>query len=178
MTDFGLAKRVEGESQGLTATGQILGTPSYMPPEQAEGDNARIGPLADVYSLGAILYCLLTGRPPFQAASAVETLLQVMSQEPARPRQLNPAVPRDLETICAEVPGERRRRGVTTRPRSSPTSCSDSSTVARSWQGRWVLWVGRGDGVGETGDGCAGSRCCRAGGGDRRRVDGGRGGAA
>ena len=80
ITDFGLAKRVEGESQGLTATGQVLGTPSYMPPEQAEGDNARIGPLADVYSLGAVLYCLLTGRPPFQAASAVETLLQVMAR--------------------------------------------------------------------------------------------------
>ena len=111
VTDFGLAKRVEGESQGLTATGQVLGTPSYMPPEQAAGENAKIGPLADVYSLGAVLYCLLTGRPPFQAASAVETLLQVMTREPVRPRQLNPAVPRDLETIslkCLEKDPARR----------------------------------------------------------------------
>jgi predicted Ser/Thr protein kinase len=113
VTDFGLAKRVEGESHGLTATGQVLGTPSYMPPEQAQGDNARIGPLADVYSLGAVLYCLLTGRPPFQAASAVETLLQVVARDPVGPRQLNTAVPRDLETIamkCLEKDPARRYR--------------------------------------------------------------------
>jgi WD40 repeat protein/tRNA A-37 threonylcarbamoyl transferase component Bud32 len=111
VTDFGLAKQVEDESQGLTATGQVLGTPSYMAPEQAQGDNARIGPLADVYSLGAVLYCLLTGRPPFQAASTVETLLQVVAREPVRPKQLNAAVPRDLETItlkCLDKEPSRR----------------------------------------------------------------------
>ncbi|MBW3599284.1 MAG: serine/threonine protein kinase, partial [Planctomycetes bacterium] len=99
VTDFGLAKTVEGDS-GLTASGQILGTPGYMPPEQAMGDIHQIGPHSDVYSLGAVLYCLLTGRPPFQAATAVETLHQVIEREPARPRLLNPAVDLDLETIC------------------------------------------------------------------------------
>ncbi|MEX0817992.1 MAG: serine/threonine-protein kinase, partial [Pirellulaceae bacterium] len=75
VTDFGLAKTVEGDSD-LTATGQVLGTPSYMPPEQAAGRIEAIGPRSDIYSLGAVLYCLLTGRPPFQSASAVETIRQ------------------------------------------------------------------------------------------------------
>lgn len=98
VTDFGLAKRTEADS-GLTGTGQILGTPAYMPPEQASG-KADVGPLADVYSLGAILYCLVTGRPPFQAASPMDTLLQVLDKEPVAPRVLNESVPKDLETIC------------------------------------------------------------------------------
>ena len=99
VTDFGLAKKTEADS-GLTGTGQILGTPSYMPPEQASGNTDEVGPLADVYSLGAILYCLLTGRPPFQAASPMDTLLQVLDKEPAPLRLLNTNVDRDLETIC------------------------------------------------------------------------------
>ena len=99
VTDFGLAKRVEGDSD-LTATGQILGTPSYMPPEQASGKVDEITEAADVYSLGAILYALLTGRPPFQADNSLDTLLQVLEREPLSPRQLNPSVPQDLETIC------------------------------------------------------------------------------
>ena len=99
ITDFGLAKTTT-EDSGMTATGQILGTPSYMPPEQAAGRIEQIGPGADVYSLGAILYCMITGRPPFQAASVMETLKQVLEQEPVSPRTLNPAVDRDLETIC------------------------------------------------------------------------------
>ncbi len=99
VTDFGLAKRVQGDS-GLTGSGQIMGTPSYMPPEQAGGPRGEVGPAADVYSLGATLYALLTGRPPFQAASAMDTVLQVVSEEPVPPRRLNPAVDRDLETIC------------------------------------------------------------------------------
>ena len=110
VTDFGLAK-LTGSGSDLTGTGQILGTPSYMPPEQASGKTDQIGPLADVYSLGAILYCLLTGRPPFQAASPLETLLQVQKQEPVRVRQLNSQVPRDLETIthkCLEKNSSRR----------------------------------------------------------------------
>jgi WD40 repeat protein/serine/threonine protein kinase len=99
VTDFGLAKQLQRDS-GLTASGQVMGTPSYMPPEQAAGRTDAIGPAADVYALGAILYCLLTGRPPFQAASVMETLQQVLQREPVPPRQLNPGVPRDLETIC------------------------------------------------------------------------------
>jgi WD40 repeat protein/tRNA A-37 threonylcarbamoyl transferase component Bud32 len=110
ITDFGLAKQVQGDSH-LTGTGQILGTPSYMPPEQAAGNVEEIGPAADVYALGAILYRLLAGRPPFQAANPLDTLLQVLNQEPVALRQLNPGVPLDLETIalkCLEKDRQRR----------------------------------------------------------------------
>ncbi len=112
ITDFGLAKRIQ-EDHGLTATGQVMGTPSYMPPEQASGRGGEIGPTLDVYSVGAILYCLVTGRPPFQASSRTDTLSQVMDREPVSPRQLNAAVPRDLETIVLKClrkdPGRRYR---------------------------------------------------------------------
>ena len=99
VTDFGLARRLEGGGR-LTLSGAPMGTPSYMAPEQARGDKEAIGPTADVYALGAILYELLTGRPPFRAATAAETLQQVISQEPAPPSRVNDNVPRDLETIC------------------------------------------------------------------------------
>ncbi len=99
VADFGLAKMVRDDSH-LTMTGQVLGTPAYMPPEQAAGKSLDVGPEADIYSVGAILYCLLTGRPPFQAATSAETLRQVLEQEPVSPRQLNRVVGRDLETIC------------------------------------------------------------------------------
>jgi WD40 repeat protein/tRNA A-37 threonylcarbamoyl transferase component Bud32 len=99
VTDFGLAKNVQVESQ-LTHTGQVLGTPSYMPPEQAAGKGTEVGVAADVYALGAVLYCLLTGRPPFQAAHSWQVLKQVMEQEPVPPSQLNNAVNRDLGTVC------------------------------------------------------------------------------
>jgi WD40 repeat protein len=99
VTDFGLAKRVQGASQ-VTVRGQVLGTPSYMPPEQAAGKADEVGAAADIYSLGALLYCLLSGRPPFQAANSVDTLRQVLEQEPVPLRSLNSAVTRDLETIC------------------------------------------------------------------------------
>ena len=99
VTDFGLAKKVQGDS-GLTGSGQIMGTPSYMPPEQAGGKRGEVGPAADVYALGATLYALLTGRPPFQAATAMDTVIQVISDEPVPPRRLNASIPRDLETIC------------------------------------------------------------------------------
>ncbi len=99
VTDFGLAKRTDSDSQ-LTGTGQLIGTPSYMSPEQAAGINDAIGPLTDVYSLGAVLYCLLTGHPPFRAANLMDTVAQVTNQEPIPPRQVNGAVERDLQTIC------------------------------------------------------------------------------
>lgn len=99
VTDFGLARRAESNSD-LTRTGAVMGTPSYMPPEQASGKTDEVGPLADVYSLGAILYCMLTGRPPFQASNPLDTLMQVIEREPVSVSTLNPAVPRDLETIC------------------------------------------------------------------------------
>jgi serine/threonine-protein kinase len=99
VTDFGLAKRVEGGAS-LTGTGAIVGTPSYMAPEQAVGSRDTTTPASDVYSLGAILYELLTGRPPFQAASVWDVLLMVRSEEPIRPRLLNRKIPPDLEMIC------------------------------------------------------------------------------
>jgi hypothetical protein len=97
VTDFGLAKKLDEE--GHTQTGDILGTPSYMAPEQAEG-RRDIGPGADIYALGAILYECLTSRPPFRAALPYETMLQVKTEEPVSVRQLNRQVPADLETIA------------------------------------------------------------------------------
>jgi len=98
ITDFGLAKRIDVD-QSLTRTGTVLGTPAYMAPEQAAG-RKELTAAADIYSLGAILYELLTGRPPFQASHPVDTLLLVLEQEPVPPRDLNPTVPRELELIC------------------------------------------------------------------------------
>jgi hypothetical protein len=116
ITDFGLAKMLgaggeagkrapwslpAGEAgEPLTASGAVLGTPSYMAPEQAGGKTKEIGPLADVYSLGAIFYECLTGRPPFKGPTPVDTILQVLSQEPVPPSRLQPGLPRDLETMC------------------------------------------------------------------------------
>ena len=99
ITDFGLAKRLEGP--GVTQTGQgILGTPSYMAPEQAEGKSKKLGPGVDVYALGATLYEILTGRPPFREDTPLETMLKVTREEPLSLSQLRANVPRDLETIC------------------------------------------------------------------------------
>jgi hypothetical protein len=99
ITDFGLAKRLDAAT-GQTASGAIMGTPGYMAPEQATGRTKAIGPAADIYGLGAILYELLTGRPPFQADTPLDTLLEVIHSEPVPPRQRQPAIPRDLETVC------------------------------------------------------------------------------
>jgi hypothetical protein len=105
IADFGLAKRL-GAGPGsampgpLTQSGAILGTPAYMAPEQAGGKRGKVGPPADVYALGAILYELLTGRPPFQADSPVDVILKVATEEPLPPRQVEPGVPRELEAVC------------------------------------------------------------------------------
>ncbi len=110
ITDFGLAKRL-GVASHLTATGQILGTPSYMPPEQASGKIHDVGEAADIYALGAILYAMLSGRPPFVAENPIEVLLQVLEREPPRLKQLQPSVPVELESICLKClekrPGDR-----------------------------------------------------------------------
>lgn len=110
VTDFGLAKRTAA-ANSLTQSGAILGTPSYMAPEQATGGRGNVGPLCDVYSLGAILYALLTGHPPFQGSSPVDTLLMVLEQDLLPPRLLNRRVSRDLEMIvlrCLQKPSELR----------------------------------------------------------------------
>ena len=102
ITDFGLAKQMQGDSQ-QTRTGAIMGTPSYMAPEQAWGQTHEIGPLSDQYSLGAILYEMLVGRPPFQGATTLETLELARNQEPVPPTRLQPKVPTDLATICLKA---------------------------------------------------------------------------
>ncbi|HYH63579.1 MAG TPA: protein kinase, partial [Urbifossiella sp.] len=110
ITDFGLAKDLHaGDDQ--TASGVVMGTPNYMAPEQAEGKSKGVGPPADVYSLGAILYEALTGRPPFTGESSMDTFIQIFHAEPVSPSRLQPRIPRDLETICLKclhkVPGRR-----------------------------------------------------------------------
>ncbi|MGL4422227.1 MAG: serine/threonine-protein kinase, partial [Gemmataceae bacterium] len=99
LTDFGLARKLEDDTE-RTAAGAILGTPSYMAPEQAAGDNAAIGPPADIYGLGAILYEVLTGRPPFKGGNVWEVIRLVRTADPIAPHLLRPGIPRDLETVC------------------------------------------------------------------------------
>ena len=110
VTDFGLAKRLDSASE-LTASGQILGTPSFMAPEQASGKVHEVREPADLYALGAVLYNMLCGHPPFQAASQIDTLIQVVTEDPIPPKELNRNVPIDLNTICLKClekkPGNR-----------------------------------------------------------------------
>jgi hypothetical protein len=125
VADFGLARQLDADS-GATQAGMVMGTPSYMAPEQASGQAHEAGPPADVYSLGAILYQCLTARPPFRGASTLETLEQVRHQEPLSPRALQPTVPRDLETICLKC--------LRKEPESRYTSAAELADDLRRWQ--------------------------------------------
>jgi serine/threonine-protein kinase len=110
IADFGLAKRLD-QFEGQTESGAVVGTPSYMAPEQATASHHALSPACDIYALGAILYECLTGRPPFRAATPLETVLQVAADDPVPPRRLQPKTPRDLETVCLKClhkqPGQR-----------------------------------------------------------------------
>jgi eukaryotic-like serine/threonine-protein kinase len=113
ITDFGLAKLLERDD-GLTNVGELLGTPSYMAPEQVKGTSRQITPATDVYALGAILYEILTGRPPFKGTTPLSTLEQVSSEEPLTPSKIQRHTPRDLETICLKcLQKDPRRRYAT-----------------------------------------------------------------
>ena len=144
VTDFGLAKLLTGDTD-LTLSGQMLGTPSYMSTEQAAGDRAALGPATDIYSLGALLYHLLTGRPPFVAATVAETLRLARETEPAALRSLEASVPPDLETICLKcLAKEPQRRYATAQElaadlerflRGEPIHARPVTRFERAW--RW-----------------------------------------
>ena len=147
VSDFGLAKRL-GADTDHTVTGEVIGTPTYMAPEQAEGRTDAIGPACDVYALGAILYEALTGRPPFRGQSLLETLRQVIANEPEAPRRIRPAVPRDLEAICLkclEKNPARRYVSAETLADDLRRFATGEPVVARrlSHPGRVLKWVRR-----------------------------------
>ena len=151
VADFGLAKRL-GET-AHTASGAILGTPSYMAPEQARGESKAVGPAADVYGLGAILYQVLTGRPPFVADSTLEILRQVQAEDPVPPRRLHPRLPCDLESVCLKCLEKNPNRRYATAQeladdlgrvvRGEPTVARPSGAVerARKWARRKPAWA-------------------------------------
>jgi WD40 repeat protein/serine/threonine protein kinase len=144
VTDFGLARRLRGEF-GITVTGQALGSPSFMPPEQTTGKSARVGPPSDVYGMGAILYHLLTGRPPFQAETIQGVLRQLHEREPVAPRLLNTSVPPDLETICLKCLAKEPEKPYPTAlalaqdlgrfERDEPISARPANQLEKTW--RW-----------------------------------------
>ena len=154
ITDFGLAKRLEVD-EGQTQTGQIMGTPSYMAPEQAQGDVRKIGPPADIYALGAILYEMLTGRPPFKGASLMATLHQVVYDDVVPPSRIEPRIARDLETICLKCLQKEPQKRYATRRRSWPTTSAATSTTGRSAPAGRPLGAGREVGPAAPGDGHA-----------------------
>lgn len=136
VSDFGLAKTAS-QSISLTRTGAVLGTPAYMAPEQAAGNRGQVGPRSDVYSLGCILYHMLTGRPPFQASSPVDVVLMVLEQDPPLPRVLNPHIDRDLEMIalrCLQKPQDLRYRSAAELANDLQAFLSDEPVSARSGQ--------------------------------------------
>jgi WD40 repeat protein/predicted Ser/Thr protein kinase len=146
IVDFGLARRLEGASE-LTVTGQVLGSPHYLPPEQATAQRGRVSRRTDVYGLGATLYHLLTGRPPFQAESLAQTLDLVLHTDPIAPHLLNPTVPRDLETICLKcLEKEPPKRYPTAQSLAKelgrfldgqPIQARPVSAVGRTWRWCW-----------------------------------------
>ncbi len=146
ISDFGLAKKLD--EAGKTQAGSIMGTPSYMAPEQAGGNTKELGPACDIYSLGAVLYECLTGRPPFRAATSLDTLHQVRN-EPVPPTQLNAKVPRDLETICLKC----LRKEPAKRYGSAQELAEDLERFARasrSGRGASAGWNGAGAGAAGT----------------------------
>lgn len=148
VSDFGIAHRVHAEGHDLTQVGVPVGTPSYMSPEQAEGREGATGPATDIYSLGAILYEMLTGRPPFRGESAADTLLHVINDAPVLPSRLNPKVPLNLETICLKcLEKEPARRYATAEAlaedlnrflRGEPIEARRAGVVERGW-----MWARR-----------------------------------
>ncbi len=147
ITDFGLAKRIE-DDQGHTATEAILGTPTYMAPEQAQGKTKQSGPAADVYALGAILYDLLTGRPPFKGETAMDTIQMVQTSEPVPPTRLQPRIPDDLQTItlkCLEKDPARRYSSAADLAQDLTRFLAGEPILARpvsGWERAWK-WVRR-----------------------------------
>jgi serine/threonine-protein kinase len=141
VTDFGLAKQLSATTN-LTRTGSMLGTPAYMAPELASGDRGAVGPASDIYSLGTILYALLTGRPPFQGPSPVDTVLMLLEQDPLPPRLLNPKLDRDLEMIvlkCLQKPPELRYESAAALADDLAAYLNDEPIAARSGQFSQVL---------------------------------------
>ncbi len=134
ITDFGVAKCIESIRGGLTTAGEPIGTPHYMPPEQADSSRGVIGPASDVYSIGAMIYAMLTGHPPFQAASSIDVILQVLSSEPVPPRRLNATIPATLEAIvmkCLKKDAKHRYKNAGELAQDLENFRDDLPTVAR-----------------------------------------------